>query len=125
MCLCTPKIRTPFCGRPGCTPQRDSEADYMRLLQMAEPVSAMKREILLLRGMVDALINHCDKESGECSVCSFIVCPHKDLFHFHHDGCPACSTECERPVPGWVCTRESGHDGPCAAIPAAFKQTIS
>lgn len=23
---------------------------------------------------------------------------------------------CDRPPPGWVCTRERGHDGPCAAV---------
>lgn len=25
---------------------------------------------------------------------------------------------CEVPPSGWVCTREAGHDGPCAAHPA-------
>lgn len=25
---------------------------------------------------------------------------------------------CERPPHGWVCTREHGHEGPCAALPA-------
>jgi len=51
------------------------------------------REYDRLLPMVDALINHCDKDSGECHVCSQIVCPHKDPFHFHHDGCPSCSQE--------------------------------
>lgn len=25
--------------------------------------------------------------------------------------------KCTNPPPGWVCTREDGHDGPCAAHP--------
>lgn len=25
--------------------------------------------------------------------------------------------ECEMPPKGWLCTREKGHDGPCAAYP--------
>ena len=24
---------------------------------------------------------------------------------------------CDSPPPGWYCTRERGHDGPCAALP--------
>jgi len=27
------------------------------------------------------------------------------------------ATECDLPPVGWRCTRESGHDGPCAAVP--------
>lgn len=26
-------------------------------------------------------------------------------------------TKCDRPPEGWECTRKSGHEGPCAAIP--------
>lgn len=51
------------------------------------------REFDRLLAMVDALLNHCDKDGGECHVCSQIVCPHKDPLHFHHDGCPSCSQE--------------------------------
>lgn len=43
-----------------------------------------------LRNQVNLLVNHCDKENGECSVCSQIICPHHDPLHLHHDGCPAC-----------------------------------
>ena len=57
-------------------------------LMHAQVIAAIERSMT----MIDALLNHCDKESGECSVCSVIVCPHKDSFHFHHDGCPSCST---------------------------------
>jgi hypothetical protein len=35
-------------------------------------------------------LSHCDKEGGECSVCSRIICPQQDPMHFHHDGCPSC-----------------------------------
>jgi hypothetical protein len=27
----------------------------------------------------------------ECTECSWIMCPHQDEMHFHHDGCPSCS----------------------------------
>jgi hypothetical protein len=43
-----------------------------------------------MRVIADALLNHCDKEGGECRVCSVICCPLKDPLHFHHDGCPSC-----------------------------------
>lgn len=48
------------------------------------------RSIERMKAMVDALINHCDKECGECSVCGTICCPFGDSMHFHHDGCPSC-----------------------------------
>lgn len=41
-----------------------------------------------LREQINALLNHCP--DAECSVCAEIICPHKDIFHFHHDGCPSC-----------------------------------
>lgn len=40
---------------------------------------------------IDALLNHCDKDNGECHQCSAIICPHHDGMHFHHDGCPSCA----------------------------------
>lgn len=43
-----------------------------------------------LTEMCDKLLNHCDKENGECSECGRIVCPYQCEMHFHHDGCPAC-----------------------------------
>lgn len=41
--------------------------------------------------IIDALLNHC--EDGECHVCSQIICPHANLMHFHHDGCPSCAQD--------------------------------
>lgn len=61
-------------------------------LMHAEVTTAIER----MQTMVDALLNHCDKEGGECSVCGTIVCPHKDSMHFHHDGCPSCSQHTSR-----------------------------
>lgn len=43
--------------------------------------------------ILDALLNECHEEGGECSKCGEICCPHKDTMHFHHDGCPSCSTQ--------------------------------
>lgn len=54
---------------------------------------ALQKENKELGKKLDALLNHCDKEGGECSECSKIICPYKDPFHFHHDGCPSCYTE--------------------------------
>ena len=29
----------------------------------------------------------------ECLICSVMDCPHGDLIHNHHDGCPSCVLE--------------------------------
>lgn len=50
-------------------------------------------EVERLNVQVNAPLNHCDKEAGECSECSKIICPHKDPLHFHHDGCPSCAEQ--------------------------------
>ena len=39
---------------------------------------------------VDAVLESC--EEPECIVCGAIICPYHEPLHFHHDGCPACST---------------------------------
>lgn len=77
-----------------------------------------KEEIERLQNIIDALLNHCDKESGECSICSIIICPYKDPLHFHHDGCPSCNSssdsvehECQFSSDGGncsVCGRQGG-----------------
>lgn len=28
---------------------------------------------------------------AECGECAKIMCPHGEILHFHHDGCPACA----------------------------------
>lgn len=33
----------------------------------------------------------------------------------HPETGPALSSRCQAPPPGWVCSRDRGHDGPCAA----------
>lgn len=38
----------------------------------------------------DALLENC--EDMECMICATAICPHGEPLHFHHDGCPACST---------------------------------
>ncbi|SER36859.1 hypothetical protein [Giesbergeria anulus] len=53
-------------------------------------------EIERLRKMVDRLLTHC--EDGECATCGAIVCKHGDVMHFHHDGCPSCSTDQTEPI---------------------------
>lgn len=59
-------------------------------------MSHVLAEIRRLGAIADALLNHCDKDGGECYECSRIVCPHQCELHFHHDGCPACAMEDER-----------------------------
>ena len=61
--------------------------------QAAAAIREQAKEIARLATMADALLAHCDKENGECSVCGTIVCPHKDGMHFHHDGCPSCAED--------------------------------
>ena len=39
---------------------------------------------------INELLKHCNKDGGECFICSTIICPFKDELHFHHDGCPSC-----------------------------------
>jgi hypothetical protein len=29
----------------------------------------------------------------ECGVCSALLCPHDNVMHFHHDGCPSCDED--------------------------------
>jgi len=45
--------------------------------------------------ILDALLNECHEEGGECSKCGVICCPLKDPMHFHHDGCPSCTVEAD------------------------------
>lgn len=33
--------------------------------------------------------------------------------------------DCKRPPSGWYCTREEGHEGPCAALPTPENQCTS
>lgn len=43
--------------------------------------------------LTDELLNQC--QADECIVCGWIVCPHHEPLHFHHDGCPACCNDQE------------------------------
>jgi hypothetical protein len=56
---------------------------------------ALRREVKRCGTMANKLLAHLDdgthESGGECSVCSMICCPHGDILHFHHDGCPSCS----------------------------------
>lgn len=56
----------------------------------ADRCAELAAEAIRRLEMVDPLINHCDKDDGECMTCSNIVCPFGEPLHFHHDGCPAC-----------------------------------
>lgn len=44
--------------------------------------------------ILSLLLNHCERDGGECSICAKIICPHGDDMHYHHDGCP----QCEKPL---------------------------
>lgn len=43
---------------------------------------------------LDAILADCP--DGECVKCAYIICPHKDGMHFHHDGCPSCGAHDEQ-----------------------------
>ena len=52
------------------------------------------RDLYMLRDVLDPedlaeLLNECPDQ--ECTECGWIMCPHGDEMHFHHDGCPSCS----------------------------------
>jgi hypothetical protein len=54
--------------------------------------------------VIDGLIacygeNHTEPDCKdlECSVCGERDCPYHDPFHYHHDGCPACTIYRKRP----------------------------
>jgi hypothetical protein len=71
-------------------------SDPLYITQLCAALDAARDELAetkRLLAMIDPLLNHCDKDGGECHMCGQIVCPHKDPLHFHHDGCPACSQE--------------------------------
>ena len=57
-----------------------------------EELDRLRKEVVRLETIADKLLNHCDKDNGECSDCGRIVCPSQDPMHFHHDGCPSCYT---------------------------------
>lgn len=61
--------------------------------QQAERIEKLVKYSRRLEDMCDELLAHCDKENGECSICSAIVCPYNCPMHFHHDGCPSCSND--------------------------------
>lgn len=51
-------------------------------------------------------------------------CPGPKVTNVVQEECPACadvrkvaSDTCDRPPAGWSCSREPGHEGPCAALP--------
>ena len=58
-----------------------------------EIIDAQAAEIERMETIANALLNHCDKDGGECRECGRICCPHGESLHFHHDGCPACAQD--------------------------------
>jgi len=91
-------------GSPSPRRLEDYDEKYSKFKDKLAAVSAerdaLKAEKERLSGIADALLNHCDKEGGECSECGRIVCPHGEPLHFHHDGCPACAELSEVPSLG-------------------------
>lgn len=64
----------------------------MRMPDMTPQFEALHRRIAAAVNdgtITDALLAEC--EDAECLACAFLICPHRDLLHFHHDGCPSCS----------------------------------
>ena len=44
--------------------------------------------------LVESLFQECynrPASDGECCTCGWILCPHNEPLHYHHDGCPACT----------------------------------
>lgn len=71
-------------------------------------------EYLRMVALADGLLNHCNKDGGECRVCGAICCPQKDPMHFHHDGCPSCAqVKCEACSDTREVTDTEGNNWPC------------
>lgn len=75
--------------------------DLLRYLKSRVDWSVKARVgVLLTRDkaieILDALLNECHEDSGECAKCGVICCPLKDPMHFHHDGCPSCTVTGDR-----------------------------
>jgi len=66
------------------------ESQQAEITRLNAIIKENDKEMDRLSTICDALLNHCDKDGGECHVCSEIVCKYKDALHFHHDGCPSC-----------------------------------
>lgn len=59
-------------------------------------IKSLEAEMIQREIVTDQLLNHCDKQNGECSRCGEIVCPFGDGMYFHHDGCPSCGSHDEQ-----------------------------
>ena len=45
--------------------------------------------------------NHLENcAEDECILCGVIYCPHHEPLHMHHDGCPQCDGEKQKPCVG-------------------------
>jgi hypothetical protein len=49
----------------------------------------------------------------------------RDYFDIHGDSAlPRFKKPCLMAPPGWLCTRDAGHKGPCAAVPRAERAYV-
>lgn len=108
-------------------------ADYLRAqantLDVYAPSQEINASIETLRGWADAV--QAARGVGEvpapqefyCNKCGYFG--PVQVFHERPNGSGKCDymavpmkaaeRRCELPPPGWSCSREPGHDGPCAA----------
>jgi len=67
-----------------------SENDSGPLLEPLEPYGSPFEE--LEQSAESHNMETCeDGPEGECILCAMRTCRWKEPFHFHHDGCPACT----------------------------------
>ena len=85
------KLRNDTLETENAVRRADSYADQKAAREAMDERDGLKANIERMQNIADSLLNHCDKEGGECSECGKIVCPHGEPLHFHHDGCPACA----------------------------------
>lgn len=69
-----------------------------------EEVAGLAVEAVLMlaeRARVQSVVDVLAQIGSEvlCPTCAPVFCPHGDRLHFHHDGCPACSTEEDKAKP--------------------------
>lgn len=67
-----------------------------RLVEQVGELEAVKRQLARYREALQ-VVGHggahtadCNDDGGECGLCAVYDCPHQEILHYHHDGCPCC-----------------------------------
>ncbi len=73
-------------GGPSRSVPRWLEDLRAHLADLGQDAEAELAEMIAVHETLDTL---CPDE--DCFFCAWRDCPRRDVFHYHHDGCPSCS----------------------------------